>query len=166
LQLTHNRRPARHGGEKAGRDRDAGGGVQRKSEEQPQLDWRLCDDRTHISVIDAGSIGSVPSGRAQSRTDFDAPAPAVAGTSTSGSHNARRNFCVATILGRDRFEFCSPRGQFTRRCKSVFWQLVREKSLVPKCLGIGRNPPDNSKGIFQNDSVISGCGRTADIPAG
>ncbi len=55
------------------------------------------------------------------------------------------------ILGRDRFEFCRPRSQSSRRCMSVFWQLVREKSLVPKCFGIRRNPPDISKGIFQND---------------
>src|SRR5437016_2193510 len=50
-----------------------------------------------------------------------------------------------------RFEFCRPRGQSIRRCMSVFWQLVREKSLVPKCFGIRRNSPDISKGIFQND---------------
>jgi hypothetical protein len=50
----------------------------------------------------------------------------------------------------------------------VFWQLVREKSLVPKCVGIRQNRFDISKGIFENDiccGVISGCVRTADIPA-
>jgi hypothetical protein len=38
-----------------------------------------------------------------------------------------------------------------RRCTSVFWQLAREKSLVPKCSGIRGNSSENSKGIFQND---------------
>jgi hypothetical protein len=34
---------------------------------------------------------------------------------------------------------------------SVFWQLAREKSLVPKCSGIRGNPSDISKGILQNN---------------
>jgi len=33
----------------------------------------------------------------------------------------------------------------------VSWQLVREKSLVPKCSGTRRNPADISKGVLQND---------------
>ena len=32
----------------------------------------------------------------------------------------------------------------------MFWQLAREKSLVPKCSGIRGNSSENSKGIFQN----------------
>ena len=36
------------------------------------------------------------------------------------------------ILGRDRFEFCRPRSQSSRRCMSVFWQLVREKFSGPQ----------------------------------
>jgi hypothetical protein len=44
-----------------------------------------------------------------------------------------------------------PRSQLGRRCMSVFWQLVREKSLAPKCSGIRRNPPELLKDIFQND---------------
>ena len=37
------------------------------------------------------------------------------------------------------------------RCMSVFWQLAREKSLVPKCSGTRGNSSENSKAIFQND---------------
>jgi hypothetical protein len=37
------------------------------------------------------------------------------------------------------------------RCMSVFWQLAREKSLIPKCSEIRGNSSDISKGIFQND---------------
>ena len=34
---------------------------------------------------------------------------------------------------------------------SVFWQLTREKSLIPKCSEIRGNSSEISKGIFQND---------------
>jgi len=37
------------------------------------------------------------------------------------------------------------------RCMSVFWQLTREKSLIPKCSEIRGNSSDISKGIFQID---------------
>jgi hypothetical protein len=42
-------------------------------------------------------------------------------------------------------------GSLAGRCMSVFWQLAREKSLVPKCSGMSGNSSENSKGMFQND---------------
>jgi hypothetical protein len=45
-----------------------------------------------------------------------------------------------------------PRSQSSRKgCMSGFWQLAREKSLVPGCSEIRGNSFDISKGIFQND---------------